>query len=291
MISPRQFFEFVLVYISFFGIMLLAVFTFGRASTMAASQLSREELYVMEIESLTPRPYYSLLPKGEYNSFSQLISSGTPNLVVRVTFEEREDATVYDPYGYYTDETLGATLDNIKSLLDRNKKHNGETEPVDTSVYGWKNDNAYAAAEAVALYISTPYEARVEEILLGDCLQVGDKFTFYAPYGIIGDFYVRYEDCPIFSRGREYILFFSVVDVTGVGRWYDLVHPAAAVEILQEDNRTFASMARAGDAMFRETAFDCETLAELLTAQYMENPYPLTIPEITPLAPEQEVFY
>ncbi|MBQ7983610.1 MAG: hypothetical protein IJ302_08570 [Clostridia bacterium] len=285
MISPRQFFEFVLVYISFFGIMLLAVFTIGRGSTMAAGQLSRSELYVMEIESLIPRPYYSLLPKGDYDSFSSLISSGTPNLVVRVTFEERQDATVYDPYGYYTDETLESTLSGVKTLLDRNKKHNGETEPVDTSVYGWKNDAAYAKAEAIALYISTPYEAKVEEVLLGNCLQVGDSFTFYAPYGIIGDFYARYEDCPIFSEGREYILFFSVVDVTDVGRWYDLVHPAAAVEILQEDNRTFASIARAGDAMFYETEYDCETLTELLTAQYTENPYPLTIPEISPVAP------
>ena len=72
---------------------------------------------------------------------------------------------------------------------------------------------------------------------------------FYAPYGVIDDFHIRYEDTPIYMAGREYILFFSVVDIEGVGRWYDLVHPSAAVEITLADTRTFSAMSRAGDAM------------------------------------------
>lgn len=285
MISPRAFFEFVLVYIGFFACMLIAVFTVGRASTMPDVSLTAEEKYVMEIEALNPIPYFSLMAKGTYEDFASLIKRGTPNLVVRVTFEDRDDATVYDPHGYYSDATLTSAVNSAKVLLKRTNKQNPENETDDGHIYGWRDDPAYEQAELMSLYISTPYRAHVEEILLGDSLKPGDEFTFYAPYGIVDDFYVRYEDCPIFMEGREYILFFSVVDIEGVGRWYDLVHPAAACEILPEDTRTFSSMARAGDAMFADTGWDCETLAALLAACYAENPYETDIPILPRMKP------
>ncbi|MBQ7301577.1 MAG: hypothetical protein IJW77_17255 [Clostridia bacterium] len=287
MISPRQFFEFVLVYIGFFACMLIAVFTFGRASTMSGAHLTEEERYVMEIEALEPTPYFSLMPKGNYSDFESLIKHGTPNLVVRVTLEDRDDAEVYDPHGYYTTDLLEDAADNAEALLrrTRTRQKNKELETDDGGLYGWNDNAAYEAVEKVSFYIATPYTAHVEEILLGDAVKIGDEFTFYAPYGIIDDFYIRYEDCPIYMAGREYILFFSLVDVEGIGRWYDLVHPSAAGEIMIEDNRTFLAMSRAGETMFADTGYDCETLAGLLSEYYTEYPYDISIPTLPRMKP------
>ncbi len=289
MISPRQFFEFVMVYIGFFACMLIAVFTFGRASTGSAYDLSPEERYVLEIEALEIKPFFSLMPKGEYPDFESLIKQGTPNLIVRVTLEDRDDATVYDPHGYYNDKILKDAATSAKTLLNRTRtrQKNKELETDDSNIYRWNDDPAYEQVEKISHYISTPYTAHVEEILLGDALKPGDEFTFYAPYGIIDDFYVRYEDCPIFMAGREYILFFSVVEIDGIGRWYDLTHPSAACEILLEDSRSFASMSRAGDEMFSMTAGDCDRLATLLHSYYEENPYACDIPVLPRMKPKK----
>ena len=281
----RNFWLAFFTYVLFFGAMVACAFLFGRTSTMPGGNLTPEERYVMEIESLPIRPYFSLMPKGRYDYFEALVKYGTPNLVVRVTLEEREDATVYDPHGYYTTEMLGETNEAVQVLLDRQKDENPENETDDGHVFGWWGDAAYEPVQKIAFYISTPYRAHVEEVLLGDCLATGDEFMFYAPYGVIDDFHIRYEDTPIYMAGREYILFFSVVDIEGVGRWYDLVHPSAAVEITLADTRTFSAMSRAGDAMFADTGWDFDTMKGMLTEYYTEYPYPTDIPVLPRMKP------
>ena len=281
----RNFWLAFFTYVLFFGAMVACAFLFGRTSTMPGGNLTPEERYVMEIESLPIRPYFSLMPKGRYDYFEALVKYGTPNLVVRVTLEEREDATVYDPHGYYTTEMLGETNEAVQVLLDRQKDENPENETDDGHVFGWWGDAAYEPVQKISFYISTPYRAYVEEVLLGDCLATGDEFMFYAPYGVIDDFQIRYEDTPIYMAGREYILFFSVVDIEGVGRWYDLVHPSAAVEITLADTRTFSAMSRAGDAMFADTGWDFDTMKGMLTEYYTEYPYPTDIPVLPRMRP------
>ena len=281
----RTFWLAFFTYTAFFAVMVLCAFLFGRTSAMPGRQLTPEERYVMEIEALPIRPYFSLMPKGTYPDFESLVKHGTPNLIVRVTLEDRQDAVVYDPYGYYTTEMLGETNEGIQKLLERQKNKNPENETDDGHVYSWWGDAAYEPVQKISLYISTPYTAHVEEVLLGNCLSMGDEFTFYAPYGIIDDFYIRYEDCPIFSAGREYILFFSVVDIEDVGRWYDLVHPSAAVEITLADTRTFSAMSRAGDTIFADTGWDFDTVKGLISEYYTEYPYPLEIPVLSRMQP------
>ena len=281
----RNFWFAFFTYVMFFAVMVFCAFLFGRGSMMPGRNLSAEERYVMEIEALPIRPYFSLLPKGRYEDFESLIKHGTPNLIVRVTLEKREDATVYDPHGYYTTDSLAGANDNVQALLDyKNGVSPDDTTP-DEPIYGWWGDAAYAPVQNIAYYISTPYTAHVEEVVLGDCLAVGDEFTFYAPYGIIDDFHIRYEDCPIFSAGREYYLFFSVVDVEGVGRWYDLTHPSAACEIMKEDSRTFSPMSRAGDTIFADTGGDCDTMKSLFAEYYTEYPYETDIPILPRMKP------
>ena len=281
----KQFWLGFFTYFAFFAVMVLCAFTFGRTSTMPGNHLTAEERYVMEIEALPVRPYFSLMPKGTYPDFESLIKHGTPNLIVCVTLEDREDALVYDPHGYYTTESLDSANVGVQSLLDRKNKENPENDTDDGHVWGWWGDAAYEPVQKVSYYISTPYTAHVEEVLLGDCLAAGDEFTFYAPYGIIDDFYIRYEDCPIYSAGREYILFFSVIDIEAVGRWYDLVHPSAAVEITLADERTFSAMSRAGDTMFADTGWDFDTVKSLIAEYYTEYPYPIDIPVLPRMKP------
>lgn len=253
----RQFWLAFFTYVAFFAVMVLCAFTFGQASTFDPSGYTADELFRLDIETLPVRdetPFFALMPQQEYESFDDLIQRGQPNLVVRVTFERRGTCRVYDPFGLYTN----ADLKNIP----------------------WGMTYSYAS-----LYICTPYEAKIEEVLLGDqtLFPEGDSFTFWAPYGIVGGDAVRYADTPLFSEGYEYILFLSVLDVEGVGRWYDLTHPSAAVEIMALDERSFSSMSYAGNALFDATEYDTETLGELLGALYAENPYPLTVPSITPV--------
>lgn len=260
MITVKQFWQFVLCYFAFFAVMLITVFTFGRASVTNARDYSEDELFRLEIETIQARnedPFFALMPQLDYTDFTDLIQRGQPNLVVRVTLTERLACTVYDPFGYYTNEWLGVTE--------------------------WGADYPQAA-----LYICTPYDCKIEEILIGDTeiFKEGDHFRFYAPYGIIDNCGVRYDGCPIFSEKRDYILFFSVLDVTGVGRWYDLTHPSAAVEIMAEDERTFYSLTEKGDALFNYVGFDVEELQEQLKRLYEETPYPLDIPSITPINPK-----
>lgn len=253
----RNFWLAFFTYIAFFAVMVLCAFTFGQASTFDPSGYTEDELFRLDIETIPARnevPFFALMPQQEYESFEDLILRGQPNLVVRVTFEERGRCRVYDPFGAYTAADLG-------------RKH------------------APGAVAPASLYICTPYEAKIEEILLGDetLFSAGDYFTFWAPYGMVGESAVRYADTPIFSAEREYILFFSVLDVAGVGRWYDLVHPSAAVEIMVEDERTFSSMSYAGNDLFDATGYDVEDMTDLLAALYEGHPYALDIPMITPV--------
>ncbi|MBQ7301576.1 MAG: hypothetical protein IJW77_17250 [Clostridia bacterium] len=253
----RSFWLAFFTYVTFFAVMVLCAFTFGRATTFDASGYTKEELFLLDVQTIPARnetPFFALMPQKEYGSFEELITAGQPNLVVHVSFERRGVCRVYDPFGEYTN-------------TDLHTRH------------------PMADISPAALYICTPYQAKIEEILLGDetVFSEGDTFTFWAPYGMVGESAVRYADTPIFSAEREYILFFSVLDVAGVGRWYDLVHPSAAVEIMIEDERTFSSMSYAGNDLFDATGYDVEDMTDLLAALYEGHPYALNIPMITPV--------
>ncbi len=252
----RTFWLAFLTYAAFFAVMILCAFTFGQASTFDPSGYTEDELFRLDIETVPTRsevPFFALMPQQEYESFDDLIARGQPNLVVRVTFEERGRCRVYDPFGEYTAADLGKKA-------------------------------APGAVSPASLYICTPYEAKIEEVLLGDetLFPEGDTFTFWAPYGMVGEAAVRYADTPLFSEGYEYILFLSVLDVEGVGRWYDLTHPSSAVEIMPLDERSFSSMSYAGNTLFDAAEYDTETLVGQLSALYAENPYALSVPKITP---------
>ena len=253
----RNFWLAFFTYIAFFAVMVLCAFTFGQASTFDPSGYTEDELFRLDMETVPVRaevPFFALMPQQEYESFEDLILRGQPNLVVRVTFEERGRCRVYDPFGEYTN-------------ADLSKKH------------------APGAVSPAALYICTPYEAKIEEILLGDetLFSEGDYFTFWAPYGMVGESAIRYADTPLFWEEFEYIMFFSVLDVKSVGRWYDLTHPSSVVEIMPLDERTFSSLSYAGNRLFDATEYDTETLEELLTQLYAEHPYALDVPTITPV--------
>ncbi|MBQ8577331.1 MAG: hypothetical protein IJ449_05105 [Clostridia bacterium] len=254
----RKFWLAFFTYFAFFAIMILCAFTFGQASMLDTSGMSEDELFQLDMKTVKATdqaPFFALMNQTEYEDFADLVQNGQPNLVVRVTLEDRKSCRVYDPFGQYTN----ADLYNI--------------EPG-------------ASISAASLYLCTPYEAKIEEVLLGDPEQFkeGDTFTFYAPYGMYGDFAVRYEGCPMFSEGREYFLFFSVLDVNGVGRWFDLTHPSAAAEVMIEDERTFYSMTEAGDRLFDAVGYDCEELVEQVAELYAEAEYPLDIPSLTPIS-------
>ncbi|MBR5870211.1 MAG: hypothetical protein IKZ09_04175, partial [Clostridia bacterium] len=77
----RTFWLAFLTYFGFFAVMILCAFTFGQMSAAPSARLSAEERYVMEIEALPIRPYFSLMPKGNYEDFESLIKHGTPNLI------------------------------------------------------------------------------------------------------------------------------------------------------------------------------------------------------------------
>ena len=255
--TNRNFWLGFFTYFAFFAVMVLCAFTFGQASTFDPSGFTEDELFRLDIETVPARnevPFFALLPQQEYESFEDLIKRGQPNLVVRVTLEERGRCRVYDPTGTY---------DN-------------------TDLFRSKTPGAVCPA---SLYICSPYEAKIEEVLLGDetMFPEGDYFTFWAPYGMGGEHAVRYADTPLFWEEFEYIMFFSVLDIEGVGRWYDLTHPSSAVEIMPLDERTFSSLSYAGNRLFDATDYDTETLEERLRALYGENPYPLDVPKIAPI--------
>lgn len=253
----RQFWFGFFTYFAFFAIMVLCAFTFGQASSFDPSGYTEDELFRMDIETVKPRnevPFFALMPQQEYESFEDLILRGQPNLVVRVTLEERGKCRVYDPTGTYDNTDLNHIPPGAK-------------------------------IPPASLYICTPYEAKIEEVLLGDetMFPEGDYFTFWAPYGMVGEHSVRYADTPLFWEEFEYIMFFSVLDVEGVGRWFDLTHPSSAAEIMPLDERTFSSLSYAGNRLFDATDYDTETLTELLGALYESNPYALDVPMITPV--------
>ena len=152
----RNFWLAFFTYVTFFAVMVLCAFTFGQASTFDPSGYTEDELFRLDIETIPARnevPFFALLPQQEYESFEDLIKRGQPNLVVRVTLEERGRCRVYDPTGTY---------DN-------------------TDLFRSKTPGAVCPA---SLYICTPYEAKIEEVLLGDetMFPEGDYFTFWAPY-------------------------------------------------------------------------------------------------------------
>lgn len=243
--TVRKFWFAFIAFAASFAAMVLCAHVFGWTSVVTSSGAEEDERFRLEIEQIPARketPFFALMPQDEYENFEDMIRAGMPELVVRVLLTERGDCTVYDPFGAYSDRDLGSN-------------------------------------DAANLYICTPYEAKIEEVLLGDPKQYqkGDEFIIYAPYGKVRNHAVRYEDTPIFSVGREYILFFSPFDIYMVGRWHNLIHSSAAVEIMEEDAQTFTAMTEAGFRLFEATGFDTKCLAALLKSLYEENPYSLYI--------------
>ena len=253
----RKFWFAFSVYTVFFAAMVLCAHVFGWTSVFTSTGMEEDERFRLEIEQIPARseaPFFALMKQSEYDTIDDMMRAEWPNLIVRVTLTERGNSTVYDPFGEYSDKHLGGQ-------------------------------------EAAALYICTPYEARIEEVIIGDPEQFleGDSFLFYAPYGSVYEYSVRYADTPIFSLGREYIMFFSVLDVETIGRWFDLTHPSAVAEIMVEDERTFNAMTDSGIKLFDGTGSDVETLAEHVRALYADCPYQWQrIPMVTPIGSKKE---
>ena len=252
----RKFWFVFSAYAVFFAAMVICAHAFGWTSVFTSSGAEEDERFRLEIEQIPARneaPFFALMEQSEYESLDDMICAEWPNLIVRVMMTEHGDSTVYDPFGEYSDRDLG------------------------------RND-------AAAIYICTPYEAKIEEVIIGDGEQFfeGDTFLFYAPYGKIKNHSVRYADTPIFSLGREYIMFFSVADVYMVGRWFDLTHPSAVVEIMEEDERTFNAMTECGAKLFDGMGNDVDTLTDRIHRLYEECPMPLHVTKITPIGSKKE---
>ena len=246
----RKFWFGFFTYFTLFAAMVLCAFLFGRSTTAGNASGYKEEAFAVRINAIPPRveaPFFALRPQREYTSFEEMMRIGQPNLIVRATLTRRLDCPVYDPHGIYSDASLG------KSGVD--------------------------------LYLCTPYEVKIEEVLLGYqyLWAPGDTFTFYAPYGFLNGYAVRYADTPIFTVGREYYLFFSVVEVRDIGLWYDLVHPSAVALVMAEDMRTFSALTEAGARLFDDTEYDSETLADRIYQITNEFPYSINVPVITPM--------
>ena len=265
--TVRNFWFAFLFYLSFFGIMILCIFTFGPVGSVVSPAETEEDAYILAMEQIEPRrmrPFFNLIPERDYDSFEELITKSTPNLIVRCTFTKRKNAVVYHPAGTSLEKYL--------------KQHK---EPV----YGWEYNQAYVYENYAAMFICTPYIAEVTEVLFGDCLAVGDTFTYYAPYGKYGHFWVRYLDCPIFRVGMEYIMIFSVTEYEGQPRWYQLSHAGSVGEILPSDARTFRPISPLSYAYFEDVEYDCEELQEEFLRIYETLQYPTDIQTLSASPP------
>ncbi len=255
--SMRKFWIGFVSFVVLLLVMLLCIVLFGRGDA-ASDGLSEEERYILDISTIdawADDPYYALMPHSDYENLETLIRSGQPNLILRVKIEERGDCVVYDPLGFFNESYLG----------------------------NWE----YSAHH----YIATPYHCTIADVYVGDMERFcpGDDFTFYAPYGSIGKYGIRYEGCPYFRTGHEYILFFTIWDVETIGLWFDLTHPSAVCEIMLQDERTFLTQTEDASRMFREAGADVETLINQIKAVYESDPYPLYMPTMQPATDQHSV--
>ena len=256
----------------FFVGMLLCVMTFGRASAIPQQHLLGEDAYEMRMETIIPvaPPIYT-----EYTDLAHLFSFGQPNLIVRCTAEKRGDATVYDPFNAYSDFVYTYKGSNLKDAMKRQGLNTDLIIVKDS--HG--DDDAAIRANAEA-YITTPYEMRIDEVYLGDCEKKGDTFTFYAPYGIFGEYAVRYEQFPFFREGESYVMFFSIVDVAGCGRWYDLSSPETVLRVV--DERTYETLTPLSDDLFDECGWVMQNLEDRIQELYQAQPYDLSVFQMEP---------
>ncbi len=266
MITIRQFWEAVLFYVGLLAFTLLLAFTQG---TVFMQQMPKEDpeedAFIMRVESIDPRTVGNVTDTSEafgavnyrynYASFEEMINEGKPNFVVRCEAVAREDMTVYDPLGYWDEALLWKTPTFLAELEEQ---------------------------QAAATHIATPYTMEIKDVLLGNYLQKGDTFTFYANYGFVNQFYMRYEHYPIYRVGDEYIMFLEVTKIAGREDYINLIHPAGAVRIPDEDPRSLAALSDLSDRIYMELDYDLSALEDTLDAIYASHPYDLSVPTITP---------
>ena len=263
-------------FVMLFALLIGFAYTFGRASAIPREHLDAEDEFELLIETIQPfdPPIYPI-----FNTVSELIGRGQPNLVVRCTAVDREDMTVFDPFRaydeiYFTYEDgepfakYEANFQNLglnTGLIQVRDPLGGIGPPKDMG----------EVKDLAATYIATPYEMRIDEVYLGNLLREGDSFTFYAPYGIIGKYAIRYEKFPIFRKGESYVMFLYVTDVKGCGRTYELCSPPAAVRMI-DDNHTFETMTPLSDQLFAECEWELEPLVGRIREAYEREPYDLS---------------
>ena len=79
--TVRNFWFAFLFYLSFFGIMILCIFTFGPVGSVVSPAETEEDAYILAMEQIEPRrmrPFFNLIPERDYDSFEELITKSTP---------------------------------------------------------------------------------------------------------------------------------------------------------------------------------------------------------------------
>lgn len=165
---------------------------------LSSCSKSEEEIFIEQMESLTPTnaPMYV-----QVEDMNDMISTTKANCIIQCTVDSRGTTLLYDPFTGYTKEDLLST------------------------------DTSEKEKAVMANYISTPYQLTVSDVYLGDTLETGDSFMFYAPYGEIGEYHCKVSGHPILQVGKEYLLFLRVDKINGEFVYYLSYPPESAIEI------------------------------------------------------------
>jgi len=160
---------------------------------------------------------------------------------------------------YIHPESVEEMLSVVKTNLIIRCKVTGREETVLHNPY----DRAEKLTKETAEWIATPYTLAVTQVILGEF--EGETITYYAPYGILGEYANRRTEYPIFRVGEEYILFLRAEYINN--RWeYSMAHPLYSLyKVNSEENR----------GIFAEFS-SADELADHIRALAEENEYDLT---------------
>ena len=163
-----------------------------------------EEDFVRQMRSLSPTqsPLYV-----QVEDMNDMIATTKTNCIIQCTLDSRDTSVVFDPFTGYKTEDLFA------------------------------QDNTEEEKRVVSNYISTPYQITVQDVYLGDYFEKGDVFTFYAPYGEIGEYHCKVSGHPILQVGKTYLLFLRADKINGEFVYYLSYPPEGALEMRNDDMR------------------------------------------------------
>lgn len=216
-------------------IFILTIFIFCSCNTQA--ELSEEDEYVKMIEDMdeTISSLYIVLDDME-----ELIKETKANLVIRCKVKNREESVVYDPFGVYNTTLF-----------------------VDKSV----NEQTKIAASSM---IYTPYTLDVLEVYLGNTYTEKNTITYYAPYGVIGEYKNKISGYPVFRVGDEYILFLRADNVNGKWMYY-LSHPMYSTYTISTSAKS-SGVENQADAIYNDYV-NAEEVIKKIKELIAENTY------------------